>query len=141
MLARRSFLKALPATPFAAKKAAENAAASISRIGAGPSLGLGLGVAQESTTAVSLGNIPTDKDWIKLVGDVAFRKELESIYYERERSVSSIDPDIAVYRSFSLSAKIAYQRERNVARQVAALTDGNGWWGRFEKFRRKAMGF
>jgi len=83
---------------------------------------------------------PSADIWAKVIGNTALRKELESIYFERERGVSSIDPDIAAYRSFSLNAKIAFQRQRNVQRQIDGLISNQGWWERFSKFGQRVMG-
>lgn len=43
-----------------------------------------------------------------------FKSEVESVFYEEHRRVSFIDHDIACLRSLSMSAKIAFQRQRNV---------------------------
>jgi hypothetical protein len=136
MIGRRNFLRAAGVAPFAAKKAAEQAASSLS----GMSIG---GLMQGGTSAMcgeaqlSVSTAPLH--WPKALEDRALRAELESIYYERERAVRLIDPDLACLRSLSLSAKIAYQRERNVHRAVNDLIDGRGWWGRFDKLSRKII--
>lgn len=52
------------------------------------------------------------------------RSQIESLFYENNRCVSRIDPDIAVLRSFSLNAKIAFQRQRNVA---SDMEQRSGW--------------
>lgn len=47
---------------------------------------------------------------------------LESLLYETDcKYVYHIDPDLAVKRSFSLSAKITFQRQRNVAQKISEL--------------------
>jgi hypothetical protein len=67
--------------------------------------------------------------------------DYESAVFERERLVRWLDPDIAAKRSFSLAAKIAYQRQRNVAREIDAF--GQTWdqspWGRVDAIVRKAL--
>lgn len=74
----------------------------------------------------------------------ASRAEIESILYEDQRMVWNLDPDLAVLRSISLSAKIAYQRQRNVARQLEnALLDQSPYqrireWG--ENVLKNALG-
>lgn len=55
------------------------------------------------------------------------RKELETLLYEDERYVTRIDPDLASKRSFSLSAKVAFQRQRNVARRMEELQSNHSW--------------
>lgn len=46
---------------------------------------------------------------------------------ERASGVGYIDPDIAVYKSFSLNAKIVFQRQRNVQRRYERLTTDYPW--------------
>jgi hypothetical protein len=46
------------------------------------------------------------------------RDELRSLFYERHHTISYLDPDLAVLKSVSLSAKICYQRQRNVEREI-----------------------
>lgn len=41
-----------------------------------------------------------------------------SVAFQQHRYISSIDPDIEVYRSFSPMAKITFQRQRNVEREI-----------------------
>jgi hypothetical protein len=48
------------------------------------------------------------------------RAEYESSLYQRFRHVPALDPDLANKRSFSLAAKIAFQRQRNVAAYIEA---------------------
>lgn len=139
MIGRRNFLRGAAVAPFAAKKVAENAAAQLSGVTSRGLLGAansGYGLGNDVPSA----SVPSSDQWLKYIGDKVIRKELESIYYEREREVSKIDPDIAIHRSISLSAKIAYQRERNVGRAVNGLADSEGWWGRFNKFSNRIMG-
>jgi hypothetical protein len=105
---RRNFLRGVVAAPFAAKQVAEQAASRLSGISIGHLAGSNqIGINQPPALAQ-----PSNLQWLKVIDDKTLRRELESIYYERERQVSAIDPDIACLRSVSLSAKIAYQRER-----------------------------
>lgn len=44
------------------------------------------------------------------------KEQLEEVIRERTRYIGSIDPDLAVLKSISLSAKIYYQRQRTAKR-------------------------
>ncbi len=138
MLGRRGFLRGAIAAPFVAKQTAQHAAESLSRVGLTiPNQMVGLG------TAVNGGiGFPgaSNAQWAKIIANSAARKELESLYFESERNVSQIDPDISVLRSISLSAKIAYQRQRNVSKRLDGLMDVEGWYGRFVKFGKRMSG-
>lgn len=57
----------------------------------------------------------------------AVRSVIEAMLYEESRTVHAIDPDIAVMRSFSLAAKVAYQRQRNVARRLQDMQNPYPW--------------
>lgn len=52
-----------------------------------------------------------------------FRTELEQLIAERNRHVNVIDADLTVLRSVSLSAKIYYQRQRNIQRDLRHHTE------------------
>ena len=56
-----------------------------------------------------------------------FRAHLESVLYEQERIVAGIDYDIASKRSFSVAAKVTFQRQRNVERRLQAGSWGSSW--------------
>lgn len=52
------------------------------------------------------------------------RAELESILYERYRRVHHLDMDLAANRSYSLAAKMCYQRQRLVEHEIGeAIAD------------------
>lgn len=53
-----------------------------------------------------------------VLGDPAARAQAEAFFYERHRVVHFIDADIEIMRSWSPMAKIAFQRQRNVAREL-----------------------
>ncbi|HMX62285.1 MAG TPA: hypothetical protein PKD58_04400 [Candidatus Sumerlaeota bacterium] len=63
------------------------------------------------------------------------RSQQESTFFEQEK-IGTIDPDIAVYRSFSMAAKIAFQKQRNVARRMDEL-QGVPWWHKTETLFQK----
>ncbi|MCC6775652.1 MAG: hypothetical protein IT537_03290 [Hyphomicrobiales bacterium] len=66
------------------------------------------------------------------------RREIEALLYEGNRRIGAIDHDIAVMRSFSLSAKIVYQRQRNVKERIKELRDGDGYWP-WQKIQRLVL--
>lgn len=133
MLARRKFLGMVAASPVAAKMAAEAAAANLAGLRLG---GAGyLGVPQ----AIAGGEI-TKGAWRLAVANKDALKEIRSLLFERQRHVNSIDHDLAAKKSFSLAAKVAYQRERNVQRELEDMT--NEWsWSRLESIGKKFIGF
>jgi hypothetical protein len=138
---RRGILGMLAASPIAGRAMAQDAAAQLSKIGIGQaanvlniSAGQGIG-----TQGMLGGGKPKMPDYKKLLQSPLLRGEFESILFERERSVGSIDPDIACLRSFSLNAKIAFQRQRNVSREIHNLQTEN-IWRRMDAFMSKLMG-
>lgn len=116
---RRSFLRALAAAPVAAPVIAREATqkAGIPALGCGPSTWVG---------AMGGAPVPTDQG-----GYAASRlRELFDPAWERQQresaarnGVSRLDPDLASARSFSLSAAIRMQRERDVEREIKNSRD------------------
>lgn len=55
-------------------------------------------------------------------------------------SPQALDPDLFAAKSFSLSAKIVMQRERDIERRVANafLDDDRGLWGLYHRMREVA---
>lgn len=133
-LGRRAFLRVAALSPLAAKKAAETTAAELSgtiTAGHGNWHGSGAGVPSNAPDV-------TKDTWRKLLSNAAQRAEAESVMFEDERKVGFIDPDIACARSYSLNAKIAYQRQRNVERRLQQLQ--NEWpWQKLEGIGRRIM--
>lgn len=139
MIGRRKFLGAIAAAPMAASAIAQETAANLSGLsinGAAKSLGSIAGVNQ------GLGSYSQTKapDYKSLFSNPAFRQGYEALIYERERRVGAIDPDISCMRSFSLSAKITFQRQRNVQREIEQMQLDNPW-SRAQDFISKALGF
>jgi hypothetical protein len=62
------------------------------------------------------------------------RAEYESVLYDAYRNVYRLDPDLAIKKSFSLSAKITYQRQRNVASAMREQTTGYFRWMQVDQF-------
>lgn len=55
------------------------------------------------------------------------REELRALMLEKNRKVYQLDPDLACKRSFSLNAKICFQRQRNVERDLQAYSNPPYW--------------
>lgn len=67
------------------------------------------------------------------------REHVRSVIFEEQQHVGYIDADIAVLRSFSLNAKVTYQRQRNVERRLYQLQ--HEWpWQRMNTIVSKAIG-
>lgn len=64
---------------------------------------------------------PTNEQMQEALRFPQAREVVTHLLYEEERLVGRIDPDLAVMRSFSLNAKIAFQRQRNVERRLAGM--------------------
>lgn len=133
-LGRRAFLRVAALSPLAAKKAAETTAAELSgTITAGHGNWHGLGGGTPNN-----GPAVSKESWRQLLSNAAHRADAESVIFEDERKVGFIDPDIACARSFSLNAKIAYQRQRNVERRLRQLQEE--WpWQKLEGIGKRIM--
>jgi hypothetical protein len=124
---RRGFLGALGAAPVVGKLAAkEMAEKEVASLGV-PHGVVGAGLFNSSST----DREDLKKRAIRLPG---VRRELYSYFMEQERTtpIPAIDVDIAVHRSFSLSAKVTYQRQRNAQRKIDEMENGY-LWDRFDK--------
>jgi hypothetical protein len=124
-IARRGFLRLLSATPLAGKMAVEQAAGRLAgvdlsgiRFGATPTSGEGPASANPYPNAEAIRKATL------IPGN---RKAIMDFLWEDSREVGYIDPDLAVLRSFSLNAKIAFQRQRNVERRFQSLTKDYPW--------------
>lgn len=117
---RRSVLQLFGSVPvvgpsLARKLAAEETAASLAGI---------------SVTGLTSSGVPTPQicneigySQRKLALQIPwFRRELEQLIAERDHNVYQLDPDLAVLKSVSLSAKICYQRQRNIERNILSYT-------------------
>lgn len=139
MTNRRSFLQLLGVAPIAGKKVAEETVARLSGVAMAPSGRTMSG--GKSAQAWPADNPPQTFDsqaaFKRAIGSTLFRDELTSLLYDQHRQVNAIDPDIAVYRSFSLNAKIAFQRQRNVARQIPTLVGEASPFSRMHLLLRK----
>ncbi len=127
------FLAAAPlAGPLAARAAAEKGAAQLAGVTMLP--------AGQSGNAPLPSPMATSSQMRALLLDPRSRAELMSAIYEDEFRVYSLDHDLASNRSFSLAAKIAYQRDRNVERRLANMH--NEWpWQRINAAVTRYLGF
>lgn len=133
MLGRRKFLALMgmapAAAPLVAKAALEKEAATYAGI---KGLG-GLAAPPIPESPVSGSSDKASRVLRTILSDKKMRDEFESLTYESYRHISALDPDIACLRSYSLAAKIAFQRQRNVARSIN--NDLHGWpWQRLNDF-------
>ena len=72
--------------------------------------------------------------------DPDMRAAIQQMVAERHRSIHFIDADIAVMRSWSQMAKIAFQRQRNIATELAAMTtESTDWFGKVHQFVVRIM--
>ena len=107
------------AAPAALKRTAEELAGlSIGRplsAGMGGFGGLSSGGAPQDASSMALG-LTRERNLLKLLGGLtaAQRQRLR-----QETWVDRLDPDLASYASFSLSAKISMQRDRNLEARLA----------------------
>lgn len=119
---RRKILSLFAAAPVAAKQVAEEAAAKLANVDItgihdhGPSGGLDA-MAEGYTT-----------DHVKKVFQNQFlRNQVRDRIWEDHKHVYAIDYDLASKRSFSLAAKICYQRQRNVERELERMQRQSNW--------------
>lgn len=131
---RRRFLGFMAASPIAGRKLAQETAERLS------------GIAMHAPGWLDTGGDPTASSdithlqWRALLKIPQARAAITAQLFERERTVHRIDHDLAVKRSFSLAAKIAYQRERNVARELSLLEEQYPWQ-RLQNVGKKFLGF
>lgn len=147
MIGRRSVMRLLAGAPFVGKLAAENAALALMQpIPAAPpmaSRGLMQGM-QDVGQAPTNPALPMVTQEMRrtifkaALGIKDVNAEYDSLLYTRNRMVLYLDPDLAANKSYSLAAKIVYQRQRNVAVDRRDDTEA-GTWERVEKFTAKVL--
>lgn len=120
---RRGLLGAIAALPIAGKAAADAAVAELARVRLPAVTPLAGSYGVESA---AIGE-PTKEQYRFLLSQPDVRKFVESTIFDSERHVSSIDPDLACMKSFSLNAKIAFQRQRNVERHIERMQVDYPW--------------
>lgn len=141
MTDRRSFLRLLGLSPIAAKVAADQAAADLSGVTANglsfepPEFGASwMGHSGEKLITDEIESHRGRSKLIRLACKVPqLYSELESELYRSHKHIGSIDPDLASMKSFSLAAKITFQRQRNVEHMRGGLcSEYNGSYEREE---------
>lgn len=163
MIGRRSVLKFLGASPIAAREAAEVAAKNLAGITRGkpgipgmdvrnmmreniqptahlvgyPEVGQG----QSGPFDWRLAREMRDKFVLQALRTKETRRELETILYENHRTVHGLDHDIAANRSWSLAAKLCYQRQRNVARDIEHTMMDQNPWQRARDWKDRVLSF
>lgn len=121
-IGRRKFFQALTAAPLVARQAAEQAASRLTGVAVDmPGFGAPRGAPSQSSAE------PSTTDYQRAFLDRALRHQVERLIYEEERYIGRIDPDLAVLRSFSLNAKIAFQRQRNVTLRIKQMQEEWPW--------------
>lgn len=117
MASRRKFLGMLSTSPIAAKTAADEAIGKLS--GISPSVGY----------ANQAPRLAETQRWecITALKNTLLRDQITRMLYEQHKWVSYIDPDLAAYKSFSLNAKITFQRQRNVQKELDQMQYGWVW--------------
>lgn len=66
----------------------------------------------------------------RILANEFYRRQVESSLYEANADVRCLDPDIANKKSFSLSAKVTFQRQRNVAKELQRIQTEGDWWNK-----------
>ena len=134
MLGRRRFLHMLGATPLAAKMAADAEVAKLSGIDQRGLSGDFSGGASNNEPPSGAGfgeqtpyreRVIKAKNWLRITG---MPEVLLAEIREQNRYVSTLDPDIAAKRSWSMAVKVLTQRERNIARAIASYTEDTGYY-------------
>ncbi len=137
-LARRGFLRSMAAIPAAAAQAQAALAETMS-------MASKIATSSPDQPPPSGGGIPMghndpSTEQIRMLLKLpAARAQIESQTFQSYRHVSALDPDLANKRSFSLAAKVTFQRQRNVAAQMDALV-GDYHWRRVDGLVSRLLG-
>lgn len=136
---RRGLLKLLGAAPVAAPRIAAEmqAKAALQAADAAKLIGTQIsGLGDEAPLSLDI----TPKEVQKALR-IPFAKEgIMEILWNQHRHVYALDPDLAVKKSFSLNAKITFQRQRNVERRFKELQEEPAWL-RIPNFVRNILKF
>lgn len=140
---RRRFLAfvgvAAPAAPLVAKAAIEKEIAGLSGVQLGASAGIGIPYSGVMS-APGEGGFDVADAADKFFSVFGLPEHVNENMIQRSRDVRSIDPDIAVKRSWSFAAKVQEQRQRNLEKMRQGMVDGIAQTRR-EKAFRKLTGF
>lgn len=142
MFGRRSFLRALGTAPLAGRAAAEAVAKELGHIstitGQGPAPSSLRDVVSGSTgSALNRVGEQSVNFWLPgarrkamgfILADKARDAEIRAILSRQHKRISQIDPDIGGKMSWSLAAKVAYQRQRFVDEEMTEIfTEVSPW--------------
>lgn len=128
---RRNILALIGVAPLATKEALEDKAMRLAGI-------------QQGGNAASYGvpgviNDPTKQQMVSALRIPSVREEMRSLLFEEVKYVNAIDHDLASKRSFSLAAKIAFQRQRLVERRLEEM-QGEYIWHKINRAIFRALG-
>lgn len=147
MIGRRSVMRLLAGAPFVGKLAGENAALALMQaplaqpprpMGFLQSTGASAASPVEGNQAQVMTPAVRRAIFKAALGIKDVNAEYEAILYARNRRVLVLDSDLAVNKSYSLAAKICYQRQRNVAIDRRDDTE-IGTWERANQFALKVL--
>ena len=127
---RRRFFALAGASPLAAKAAADKTISELTGVAT-----VGYGNGQPS----AISEVSPDQYRFALLNPFT-RRAIEELIYEQEHIVGRLDIDLASYKSFSMAAKVTFQRQRNVEQRMRDLTRDYSW-NRLAGIARKALGF
>lgn len=135
MLARRKFLNLLKVVPFVSPIATKQSADSIAE--------KLIGLSMDTSNSLNSGSSDVGASVSRAQRKIALlipgvREQVEKLFRQQNKEIYRIDPDLAVLKSVSLSAKIAYQRQRIVKKSVEDLTTGY-CWDEVDTLVRKAL--
>lgn len=128
---RRGFFGVMAGAAVAGPSMAKQAVSSLSELavtGNGNSIGQAIGISGYAKQAIDGGSIISELDYAKTaLGKIVGITASQRAKFKRQQHVSQLDPDIASYRSLSLSAKIDMQRDRQLD---AYINDRKSVWQR-----------
>lgn len=129
---RRRFFSFAGGAVGAARVTAEKVASELSGVSLSGGMSLVQGISSSSDE-------PTSLQTRLALANPFTRRTVEALIYQEERSPSRIDPDLAVLKSVSFSAKVTLQRQRNVKARLAHME--HGWpWLRITNTIKDALG-
>ena len=130
---RRRFFSLMGASPLVAKVAADKTVADIS--------GLNIsGLGTNDGLPIPSSDAPSTAQYRMALSNPTLRSVIEGMLYEDERKVYQIDSDLAAMKSWSLNAKITFQRQRVVETRIKYMREEHSW-NRIQRFVMKALGF
>jgi hypothetical protein len=83
----------------------------------------GAGVQEQASTQINAPLMPSWKAARLVMSIPEYRALLHERAFNQYRHVTHIDPDIDCIRSYSLMAKVTFQRQRNIDRHLEAMME------------------